>query len=60
MVKHTQTIFRLLPSNCLGLFDHFVGLALRELKAYKENTIVFIVNFGDFFLFGWLVGCLFV
>ena len=26
MVKHTQTIRRLLPTNCLRVFDHFVGL----------------------------------
>ena len=29
MVKHTQAIRRLLPTNCLSLFDHFVGLALK-------------------------------
>ena len=28
MFKHTQTIRRLLPTNCLSVFDHFVGLAL--------------------------------
>ena len=32
MVKHTQTIRRLLPWNCLSVFDHFVGLALEVLK----------------------------
>ena len=32
MVKHTQTIRRLLQTNCLSVFDHFVGLALKELK----------------------------
>ena len=30
MVKHTQTIHRFLPTNCLSLFDHFWGLALKE------------------------------
>ena len=25
MVEHTQTIRRLLPTNCLSLFDHFLG-----------------------------------
>ena len=29
MVKHTQTIRRLMPTNCLSVFDHFVGLALK-------------------------------
>ena len=32
MVKHTKTIRRLLPKNCLRVFDHFVGLALKGLK----------------------------
>ena len=31
MVKHTQTIRRLLPSNCLSVFDYFLGLALKGL-----------------------------
>ena len=29
MVKHTQTIPWLLPTNCLSVFDHFVRLALK-------------------------------
>ena len=33
MVKHTQTIRRLLPTNCLCVFDHFVGLAPNVLLA---------------------------
>ena len=32
MIKHTQTICRLLLTNCLGVFDHFVGLALKRLN----------------------------
>ena len=32
MVKHTQTIRRLLPTNCLRVFNHFVGLACKGLK----------------------------
>ena len=31
MVKHTQTIRRLLLTNCLSVFDHFVGLELKGL-----------------------------
>ena len=31
MVKHTKAIGRLLPMNCLSVFDHFVGLALKGL-----------------------------
>ena len=29
MVKHTETIRRLLPTNCLSVFDHFWGLACK-------------------------------
>ena len=29
MVKYTQTIRRQHPTNCLSVFDHFVGLALK-------------------------------
>ena len=32
MVKHTQTIRRLLPAKCLSVFDQLVGLALKGLK----------------------------
>ena len=31
MAKHTQTICRLLPTNCLSVFNHFVRLALKGL-----------------------------
>ena len=31
MVKRTQTIRWLLPTNCLCVFDHFVGLALKDV-----------------------------
>ena len=34
MVKHTQTIFRLLPKNVLNVFDHFLGLALKVLTHF--------------------------
>ena len=32
MIKHTQTIRHLLPTNCLSVFDHFVRLSLKVLK----------------------------
>ena len=41
MVKHTQTIRRLLPTNCLSVFDHFVELALKELRKLHRSTNVF-------------------
>ena len=31
MVKHSQTI-RWLPTNCLSVFDHFVGFVFKGLK----------------------------
>ena len=31
MVKHTQTIRRRQPMNCLIVFDHFVGLLLKGI-----------------------------
>ena len=37
IVKHTQTIRRLLPTNCLSVFDHFVGFALTGLKAVNPK-----------------------
>ena len=39
MVKHTQTIRRLLPTNCLSVFDHFVGLVLKGLSyPFKQSS----------------------
>ena len=35
MVKHTQTICRVLPTNCLSVFEHFVALALKELMLLR-------------------------
>ena len=37
MVKRTQTICRLLLTNFLSVFDHFVGLALKSLSAFAKN-----------------------
>ena len=31
MVKHIRIIRRQQPANCLSVFDHFVGLALKGL-----------------------------
>ena len=38
MVKHTQTVRRQKPTNCLSVFDHFVRLALKELMEKKQNN----------------------
>ena len=40
MVEHTQTIRLQQPTNCLNVFDHFVGFALKELifmKIYQKK-----------------------
>ena len=42
MVKHTQVIRRQQPSNCLSMFDHFVGLAFKGLR---NNSMEKPVNF---------------
>ena len=39
MVKHTQTIRRQQPTNCLSVFDHFVGLAVKGLTCMKDFHI---------------------
>ena len=33
MVKHTQAIRRQQSTDCLSVFDHFVGLALERLDS---------------------------
>ena len=42
MVKHTQTIRCKLPTNCLSVFDHFVGLALKGLNV--DLTLILLSN----------------
>ena len=37
MVKHTQTIRGQQPTNCLSVFDHFVGFALKGLR-FENQT----------------------
>ena len=44
MVRHTQTIRRLLTTNCLSMFDDFVGLALKGLKHFFLYVLLH-VNF---------------
>ena len=65
MVKRTQTIRRQKPTNCLGVFDHFVGLALKVLnhflvfqldrksdKVNKRfiNQAYYLIKFGNAFI----------
>ena len=39
MIQHTQTIRQQQPTNCLSVFDHFVGLALKELTKVKKHFL---------------------
>ena len=39
MVKHTQSIRRQQPTNCLSVFSHFKGLALKGLK-FVEHVVI--------------------
>ena len=34
---HPKKFVAKLPTNCLNVFDHFVGLALKELRLYGDN-----------------------
>ena len=43
MFKHTQTFPRQKLTNCLGVFDNFVGLALQGLRCYYVLTRLIIV-----------------
>ena len=42
MVKHTQPVPRQQPTNCLNVLDHFVGLALKELKEITSQATLSI------------------
>ena len=37
MVKHTQTICRQQPTNCLSVLDHLAGLGLKGLKDFLHS-----------------------
>ena len=45
MVKHTPTICPPLPMNCLSVFDHFVGLALKGLR-FCESSLLWTFDWG--------------
>ena len=54
MVKHTQIVVGNLPTNCLSVFDHFVILALKELRFYFWMTpakYIIFISFIHFFFF---------
>ena len=41
MVKHIQTIRWQVATNCLSVFDHFVGLALKCLNKNNQTKKIF-------------------
>ena len=41
MAKHTQTIRRQQPTNCLSVFDIFVELALKRVKNIIRRKTLF-------------------
>ena len=43
MVKHTQTISGLLPTNCLSVFNLLVGLAFKGLIEIEIQSCIFEV-----------------
>ena len=44
MVKHTQTICWLLLTNCLSVFDHFMGLGLKELITDEHQALATLLK----------------
>ena len=46
MVKHTQIIRPQQPTNCMSVFDHFVGLTLKRLTNLKYSVLQ--IHFLDF------------
>ena len=47
MVKHTQTMHRQQPTNCLSVLDHFVGLVLKGLiNVSSQLTELFNLSFS--------------
>ena len=39
MVKHTQTIRRFFPTDCLSVFDYFVGLVFKGLRTSHLDLV---------------------
>ena len=51
MAKHTQSIRRLLPTNCLGVFDHFLGVGAERVNIiFYSNLLlktIFVQKLGE-------------
>ena len=48
MAKHTHSIGRQKPTNCLNVFDHFVGLAFKGLWFSNINVEIQGKNGNDY------------
>ena len=52
MAKYTETIRRVLWTNCLSVFDHFVELALKGLtNVFEQQILLFLTYFFSMFFF---------
>ena len=53
MVIHSQTILRQQSTNCLSVFDHFVGLTLKVLFKLKQSKKIsaYFNTFSCFIVF---------
>ena len=52
MAKYTETIRRVLWTNCLSVFDHFVELALKGLtNVFEQQILLFLIYFFSMFSF---------
>ena len=49
IVKHS--IHRQQPTNCLSVFDHFVGMVLKGFKGVKDSGIVICTPDGNIYNF---------
>ena len=50
MVKYTQTIRLQQPTNCLNVFDHFVGLALKGFNFNVSDILQKSQSFWKFII----------
>ena len=59
MVKHTQAIPRQKLTNCLTVFDHFLGLSLKGLTHYFEDINQLMYKTSKSFVYMLVVNCQF-
>ena len=47
MIKHTQIICQQQPTNCLSMYDHFVGLVLEGLISTSPYLHTYTYNLNS-------------